>query len=556
MDFDPANRRHKINAFRNRSRRRKEQVIRVDSAITAPYDSFTGANLQTGAALSSEIESYRRRVIALLNFFDSIAPHWWDQLHWFNGQLVKRPSKSAELAVKLQARLKARLERLTPRMVIPAAAAVVNIEEQETISVLPQSLLHAANRRSKANRLGNVQESLKMAYSIARRLGEVERSKQQLIVYAAEWINSDGRDFPLRAQRLALLAKNIKHCLVEKFKGVQALITHYYRRRSLSNPVEAENGIPAEIFTDPKSRLMYAFTEVTAASLSSTNEEILRMISNADLTLATDPAFANDFINNYAPNAFPLASFSLNSATIDGSQEEYTLVGITIGSNVDSSMGKTVHNGLIKTDKLEFSGVSSQHQTIPGLSSVNRRPFGLESRVNLEQPNIMRRNEVNGNLVESDNAGNELSEISSYKQRNSESEVRQNRKRAHIFTRLLSANESMSSLGSYDNIPINSWSSSTLENGSSHTLLFQLTSSFDDDQKVALTQKIATAVNGEASPKDTKQSEEPVTGKRGEEDSNLTTIKKDDAFNLTEASYNQFLGDLVAAYTYSQSDYK
>ncbi|KAM7541575.1 hypothetical protein Aperf_G00000043885 [Anoplocephala perfoliata] len=392
-----------------------------------------------------------------------------------------------------------------------------------------------------------------MAYSIARRLGEVEVSKQQLIMYATEWINSDGRDFSLRAQRLALLAKNIKYCLVEKFKGVQALITHYYRRRSPSKP-EAENEITAKIDTDPKSRLLNAFTEVTAASLSSTNEEILRMLANADLTLATDPAFANDFIDNYTSNVFPLASFSLNSVTVDGSQEGSTLVNVMVGSNAGSSMDKVVHCELIKTDKLNTSDVSPQYS---GLSSVNKRPFEFDNCVKLEQPNCLGRSEVNDdNPIESDKEGIELSETSSYKHRTSESEAKRNRQRVQILTHLLMSKESKSSMSSCDNIPINSTSSPTLENGGSHTLLFQLSSNFDDDQRATLTQTTTTSIKEETFSKDIKRTEEPAPSKGNKEDSKLTTVKKDVVFNQTEASSNPLLGDLVDAETYSQSNRK
>ena len=363
MDFDHSYLRYRVHALRNRRNgpQTDKAIAHVDSAVTAPYNSFTGVILQKGAALSAEIENYRRRVITFLNFLDSIAPHWWDKLHKFNDCLVKRPSRSAELVVKLQSQLKSRLTRLTPRMVIPAAAAVVTIEERDIIPVLPQNLLHSTNqrmnRRSNMAKSENIQEMLKLAYSIARRLGEVERSKQQLILYAVEWIYSDGRDFALRAQRLALLTKNIKHCLIEKFKGVQALITHYYRRRSTNNPEDGETApTSTEMLTDSKYRLMNAFCEVTAASISKTNIDILQVMSNADLTLATDPAFSNDFIDNYVPSVFPNGPYSLSSLTTDQvSQDGYLPFDTVKGSTAETLTGEFRRKGFLEGKKLKKS---------------------------------------------------------------------------------------------------------------------------------------------------------------------------------------------------------
>ncbi|VDO04179.1 unnamed protein product [Rodentolepis nana] len=325
MDFDPAYRRHKLHAFRAQKQRENEdQIKHQESTITTPYKSFPGLTLHIGGALSNEIENYRRCVIAFLTFLDFIAPSWWDKLHLFNEKQVKRPSKSADMIVELKTRLKAKLERLTPRMVIPAAAAIIAIEEQETISVLPSNFLQFRNRRNALFKVSNVQETLKLAYSIARRLGEVERLKQQLILYTEQWINSDGRDFDLRAQRLSLLANNIRGSLVERFKGVQAVITHYYRRRSPNSQVKVENKLPVGIKPDSKTRLANAFNEVTAESFSKTNDEIFRILAEVEQTQTIDPAFINNYTHNYVAKLLPAAKFSFDSVE---SNEEGTSFG-------------------------------------------------------------------------------------------------------------------------------------------------------------------------------------------------------------------------------------
>ncbi|EUB62117.1 hypothetical protein EGR_03138 [Echinococcus granulosus] len=495
MDFDHAYRRYKIYALRNQQRKENEQeVTRVDSAITAPYNSFTGVTLQKGAALSTEMENYRRRVIALLNFFDSIAPRWWDQLHRFNGRLVKRPSRSAELIVKLQARLKARLTRLTPRMVIPAAAAVVTIEESDIVSVLPQNLLHLrgqpANRRSKLGKFENVQETLRLAYSIARRLGEVERLKQQLILYAVEWINADGRDFSLRAQRLALLTKNIKYCLIERFKGVQALITHYYRRRSSNNLDDGGSAPPMGVEVDSKSRLMHAFCEVTAACISTTSMEILRVMANADLTLATDPAFTTDFIDYYSPNILPMSTYTLASVTTDvNKQEGIVPLERAKRSMTENSTDDIRHEeSVLSREQINPTTLTDQHINSKQSSMLSRTP-GVQPHNRLKKsgtPNSFNPSISFGEAEEEDEELITLPDINSYKLRRSDSESRRKRETAQFITKLLALQGSKSSvendvksLGSQNPLPSLKHTSSSTALPS--TLLFR-PSSLEDNQ--------------------------------------------------------------------------
>lgn len=501
MDFNHAYRRQKIYTFRNQQHKKSEpEVTRVDSAITAPYNSFTGVTLQKGAALSTEMENYRRRVIALLNFFDSMAPHWWDQLHRFNGRWVKRPSRSAELIVKLQARLKARLTRLTPRMVIPAAAAVVTIEESDIVSVLPQNLLHSTNqcasRRPKLGKFENVQETLKLAYSIARRLGEVERLKQQLILYAVEWINADGRDFSLRAQRLALLTKNIKYCLIERFKGVQALITHYYRRRSSNTSDDGGGILPVGIEADPKSRLMHAFREVTAASISTTSMEILRVMANADLTLATDPAFTTDFIDYYSPNILPMSAYTLISVTTDVSGQEGN-------EQLEEVKGNALEN-LVDDIEHEVT-IKSPEQASPDALPDQYAP-SIQSSLMSKSPEIQRCNSLGKSEISNDfredigfnEAGEEdeevvtLPDINSHRLRCSDSDSKRRRETAQFITKLLAlkgskpfAESDVKWLGKQSSPPSQKHTSSSTALPS--TLLFR-PSSFEDNQGNVATQ--------------------------------------------------------------------
>ncbi|KAL5111507.1 hypothetical protein TcWFU_002055 [Taenia crassiceps] len=498
MDFEHTYRRQKIYTLRNQQRKENEpEVTRVDSAITAPYNSFTGVTLQKGAALSTEMENYRRRVIALLNFFDSMAPHWWDQLHRFNGRWVKRPSRSAELIVKLQTRLKVRLTRLTPRMVIPAAAAVVTIEESDIVSVLPQNLLHLTNQRTtqrpKMGKFENVQETLKLAYSIARRLGEVERLKQQLILYVVEWINADGRDFPLRAQRLALLTKNIKYCLIERFKGVQALITHYYRRRSSNN---SEDNRDIEIEADSKSRLMYAFRQVTAASISTTSMEILRIMANADLTLATDPSFTTDFIDHYSPNILPMSAYTLTSVTTDVSgREGNEQLDETKGNTFENFDGYIEHEVPIKSPE-QGSLDALPDQRIPSVqSSLMSKAPEIQLRSSLgksELSNDYKKNIAFSEAGEEDEEFVTLPDINSHRLRRSDSDSRRRRETAKFITNLLALRGSKSFTESDIKLLRKKSSPQSQKHTSSSTalpstLLFR-PSSFEDNQGNVATQ--------------------------------------------------------------------
>ncbi|KAL7062182.1 hypothetical protein AAHC03_01858 [Spirometra sp. Aus1] len=259
----------------------------AESVASIPHTGFAGVTLYKGKALATEIETYRRRIQALLQFFDLIAPHWWDRLHPFKSQFVRRPSRSANLLRNAQERLSMRLARLTPRSVMPAAAAVVSIEERDSVAVLPKSLYRTSTSKertgNKLDNFENANELMALALSIARRLGEIERSKQQAILYALDWINFDGRDLRIRARRTAMLAKHVKACLIEGFQGVQAVITHYFRRRVLASADGENTHLPAvDEYTDPKLQLKYAFQGITANHLNSTCQVIMDMLMQVD----------------------------------------------------------------------------------------------------------------------------------------------------------------------------------------------------------------------------------------------------------------------------------
>uniref|UniRef100_A0A0X3NZZ9 DUF5738 domain-containing protein n=1 Tax=Schistocephalus solidus TaxID=70667 RepID=A0A0X3NZZ9_SCHSO len=288
MDFEHVFRKYRsVDYRRQRDNEPETETPYAESVASTPHTGFAGVTLYKGKALATEIETYRRRIQALLQFFDLIAPHWWDRLHPFKNQFVRRPSRSANLLRNAQERLSMRLARLTPRSVMPAAAAVVSIEERDSVAVLPKSLYRTSTSKErtgyKLDNFENGNELMMLALSIARRLGEIERSKQQAILYALDWINFDGRDLRVRARRTAMLAKHVKACLIESFQGVQAVITHYFRRRVLTSADGESTRLPAiEEYTDAKLQLKYAFQGITANRLNSTCQVIMDMLMQVD----------------------------------------------------------------------------------------------------------------------------------------------------------------------------------------------------------------------------------------------------------------------------------
>ncbi|KAF6773991.1 hypothetical protein AHF37_05902 [Paragonimus kellicotti] len=235
-----------------------------------------GSNTQCGSALATEIDAYRRRIQTLLHFFDCIAQHWWDHLYPYKRNLIKRPSKSADEVRSYQSRLLARLNKFTMRTVVPAAAAIATMEAHASVKVLPKNLFSSMSVDLTHSDIPLVVENsdalLHKACNLARRLGDIEKLKQRLILSALTWITSDGRDFTLRAQRIALFARHAEPCLIEHFAGVRALLTHYYRPRVL---VQKQSDRPGS------SKLVSSRVEpITATRLTTTNEQIAEAIES------------------------------------------------------------------------------------------------------------------------------------------------------------------------------------------------------------------------------------------------------------------------------------
>lgn len=207
------------------------------------------------------------------------------------GKLVRRPSRTADKLRAAHDRLVARLARLTPRVIVSAANAVMSIEEVEAVSILPPSLLHirSAARAVETHAIG-VEKQLIGIFTFVRRISEIERLKQQMILYTMDWIKADGNDLRVRAQRLERLAQHIQPCLIENHEGVAALIRHYFRRRSNPKGDEKIRQI-LDSSDDAKIQLKYAFNAVTADNIYSTNRLIMELIENNRLEGSSMEAF-------------------------------------------------------------------------------------------------------------------------------------------------------------------------------------------------------------------------------------------------------------------------
>ncbi|KAA3670573.1 uncharacterized protein DEA37_0010486, partial [Paragonimus westermani] len=248
--------------------------VHSNSLSHSPLPNTPGSNMQCGNAIAIEIDTYRRRIQTLLHFFDCIAQHWWDHLYPYKRSLIKRPSRSADEVRSYQSRLLAGLNKFTMRSVVPAAAAIATMEAYTSVKVLPQNLLNSMNLDltylDVPVVVDNSDALLHKACNLARRLGDIEKLKQRLILSVLTWITSDGRDFILRAQRTALLARHAEPCLIEHFAGVRALLTHYYRPRVLVQKQPDRPGSP---------KLVSSRVEpITASRLTTTNEKIVEAI--------------------------------------------------------------------------------------------------------------------------------------------------------------------------------------------------------------------------------------------------------------------------------------
>lgn len=246
--------------------------LQTKNISRAASPNVLSSSTQRGTALATEIDAYRRRIQTLLHFLDCIAQHWWDQLYPYKSCFIKRPSKSADEVRSYRTRLLARLNRFTTRTVAPAAAAIATMEAHASIKLLPPNLLSPIvpdlTHTDVSSGIDNSDVLLQKAFSLARRLGDIEKLKQRLILSVLTWITSDGRDFNMRSQRVVLLARHVEPCLIEHFAGVRALLTHYYRPRALVH--KQGSTVPVSSRVEP----------ITAARLTTTNEQIAEAIES------------------------------------------------------------------------------------------------------------------------------------------------------------------------------------------------------------------------------------------------------------------------------------
>ncbi|EUB57458.1 hypothetical protein ECG_07534 [Echinococcus granulosus] len=268
-----------------------------DDAITSPPAATTafvgGSRLTRGRTLASEIDWYKHRVEALVHFLDRMAPQWWDHMYPFgeSGKLVRRPSRTADNLRATHNRLVARLTRLTPRVIVSSTNAVMSIEEAEVVPILPPSLMRgrSATRAVEAHVIG-MEKQLAIVFTFVRRLSEIERLKQQMILYTMDWIKADSNDQQMRAQRRGRLVQHVQPCLIENHEGVAALIRHYFRRRSYPKNDEKIKQI-LDSSDDAKMQLKYAFSGITADSICSTNRLIMELIKTSHLEGISGEAF-------------------------------------------------------------------------------------------------------------------------------------------------------------------------------------------------------------------------------------------------------------------------
>ncbi|CAL8101344.1 unnamed protein product [Calicophoron daubneyi] len=323
----------------------------------APTPTILGSTNQCGSALATEIDTYRRRIQTLLHFFDCISQHWWDHLYPYKRDFIRRPSRSADEVRSYRNRLLARLSKFTMRSVMPAAAAIAMMEAHATVKVIPPNLLAPLSSEFTSTDISPAIDNgpvlLQKACNLARRIGDIEKLKQRLLLAALTWITSDGRDFNLRSQRIALLARHSEPCLIENFAGVRALLTHYYRPRVMVNESAGTHS--------PSKPTTTRVEPITAAKLTSTNEQITEAIEKAypkaqnsvngddeeatqrsddnamedttptltkadELlgTLSADDPFTNNTVNSLFGSQVPvLPSIVLNPLAVDTSQLEW-----------------------------------------------------------------------------------------------------------------------------------------------------------------------------------------------------------------------------------------
>ncbi|TPP58425.1 hypothetical protein FGIG_12096 [Fasciola gigantica] len=330
----------------------------------APTPALLGSNNQCGSALATEIDSYRRRIQTLLHFFDCIAQHWWDHLYPYKRDLIKRPSRSADEIRSYRTRLVARLNKFTMRTVAPAAAAIAMMEAHASVKVLPPNLLSPISTDLITMDVpmtgDNGAALLNKACALARRIGDIEKLKQRLIMAALTWITSDGRDFTLRTQRIALLARHAEPCLIEHYSGVRALLTHYYRPRVLTQRTTGSHGTA---YGSAKTNPALRAEPITAARLTTTNEQITSAIRQAY------PRVQVGLIRSVDSGDRPEELQSAADNTQQQSNLEYLGHTDDMFTSLSSSMG-------ITQNSTSLTGNSSQ---VPMLPSIVLNPLSIDT---------------------------------------------------------------------------------------------------------------------------------------------------------------------------------
>ncbi|KAL5103538.1 hypothetical protein TcWFU_004788 [Taenia crassiceps] len=374
----------KIGLLRSRGLDKDATPSFLDNAITT---SVEGTCLTRGRTLASEIDWYRHRVEALVHFLDRMAPQWWDHMHPFGegGKLVRRPSRTADKLRAVHDRLASRLARLTPRMIALATNAVMSIEETESISILPPSLRHV---RSAARAVGTqaigVEKQLFVIFTFVRRISEIERLKQQLILHTIDWIKADGNDLQVRAQRLERLAQHVQPCLIENHEGVAALIRHYFRRRSNPKGDEKIRQI-LDSSDDAKMQLEYAFNAVTADRIYSTNRLIVELIETRLLERSSIDTFNSELTKTMGQSLHKPSFENLIGRSI---KEVYEWAKRCTGDDA----GSTITSSNMSTGWLRFGKTALFGETFePESMSYDLKHYSEDEEEEIDLPEIRRR---------------------------------------------------------------------------------------------------------------------------------------------------------------------
>ncbi|CAH8584501.1 unnamed protein product [Heterobilharzia americana] len=311
------------------------------------------SSIQCGSALTTEIYVYRRRIQTLLRFFDCISKIWWDHLYPFNGDFIKRPSRTAEEIHLYQKCLTTHIDKFNMRKVVPATTAIAMMETHASIKILPSSILglnDVTKNLGTAMTTENNTTLLYKACNLAQSLADIEKLKQKLIFSALNWIMCDGRDYNLRIQRIALLDRHCESCLIENFPGVRALLIHYYRPRILTKDIA--NNTDTSFPPSPFSSVSLS-EPLTAVKLTTTNDQITSVFYNARLRAQ----------NESSENILDTDATDLNKS--------YDSISNFFWSNICEKSNAMKNNDVVQSDKL-----SSNFQLNPFSSCIETS--GLE----------------------------------------------------------------------------------------------------------------------------------------------------------------------------------